>query len=85
MLRFNYSIRAHEFLNDPEQAQKLRWMKEAHVSTVWIDGYFFGHYDSTWEEMVQVKQLLKQRDLKHRLSLSRLDIPVIPWIRMTRP
>ena len=28
MLRFNYSIRAHEFLNDPERAQKLRWMKE---------------------------------------------------------
>ena len=59
MLRFNYSIRAHEFLNDPERAQKLRWMKEAHVSTLWIDGYFFGHYDSTWEEMVQVKQLLE--------------------------
>jgi len=58
-LNFNRDCGADWVLNDPGAGPILQRMKEAGVETLWLHGYFFGHYTATLEQLAEAKQVLE--------------------------
>ena len=71
-LRFNYGFRAHEVLHHPEAPQRIRWLKECGVETIWLDGYFYGHYEADDETMLAAKRRLEDEGF----DVNAISVPV---------
>lgn len=71
-LRFNYGFRAHEVLHHPEAPQRIRRLKECGVETIWLDGYFYGHYEADDETMLAAKRRLEDEGF----DVNAISVPV---------
>lgn len=54
-ISINYSISARDVLTHPEMPQRLQWMKDAGVERLWLFGYFYGHHESSPEQMLRAR------------------------------
>lgn len=58
-LNFNYNIGAKTVLYDPDIGNKLAAMKAAGVSVIWLFYHFYGHFNSTLQELQEAKKILE--------------------------
>lgn len=68
----NYTIGAHDLLHHPETPQRLRLMREAGLTHVWLTGYYFGRHESDPEELYRARKLV----LEEGFQTGVLSLPV---------
>jgi len=71
-LNINYSIGAKTVLFDPDIESMLAEMKTAGVDVLWLFCYFYGHYNSTFEEMRLAKAVLEG----HGFDVQAINVPL---------
>lgn len=54
-LRIHYDFLVSLALKDPHFGKKIKQMKSAGVSTVWLDNYFYGSWDAVASDICKVK------------------------------
>ena len=59
-ISLNYSISARDVLTHPDIRQRLQWMKDAGVERLWLFGYFYGHHESSPEQMYRARLKLEE-------------------------
>lgn len=71
-LKINYSIGAKTVLHDPGIEIMLSEMKAAGVDVLWLFCYFYGHYNSSFEEMRPAKKVLED----HGFEVQAINVPL---------
>ncbi|MBE6675488.1 MAG: hypothetical protein E7594_01465 [Ruminococcaceae bacterium] len=71
-LHFHYDFEPRAILQAPNAAQRIAWMKQAGVETVWLDAYAYGTHLATEQELMDAKKLLEQ----HGFRVQVLTVPV---------
>ncbi|MBQ7379517.1 MAG: hypothetical protein IJW70_07575 [Clostridia bacterium] len=71
-LHFHYDFEPKAILQAPNAAQRIAWMKQAGVQTVWLDCYTYGTWLAEPDEILQAKTLLEQ----HGFEVQALTVPV---------
>lgn len=71
-LHFHYDFEPRAILKAPNAAQRIAWMKQAGVETVWLDAYAYGTHLATEQELMDAKRLLEQ----HGFRVQVLTVPV---------
>lgn len=59
-------------LNDENIEEKLSWIRNGGVTTMWLYGYFFGHDDAPLEDMAKAKEKLEQQGFEVQI----ISLPV---------
>ena len=59
MLSFTYDLSAHRIIHDPEVRGSFSLMRNAGVDTIYVYGYFYGHFDSEENEIAEAKRILE--------------------------
>ena len=63
-LNFTYDLSAHRILHDREVRSRLSGMRSAGVETIFVFGYFYGHYESPEEEIARARRVLEDEGFR---------------------
>ena len=63
-LNFTYGLSAHRILHDREVRSRLPGMRSAGVETIFVFGYFYGHYESPEEEIARARRVLEDEGFR---------------------
>ncbi len=55
-----YNCSANTVLNNPEWSKKAALLKKAGINTMWLFGYFYGHWDTSPEDVARAKKVLEE-------------------------
>lgn len=55
-ITMNRSVSAQDVMNHPEMSKRFELMRKAGVTTLWVNGYFYGHHNSDPELIAAAKK-----------------------------
>lgn len=71
-LSLNYAVSANKVLRDAGFKEKMQWMRDAGVGTLWLAGYFHGHMDAPLEDIARARGVL----LDNGFDVQAINVPL---------
>ena len=66
-MKFAFALGARYVLNTPDIDKKLDELAAANVTLIWLSGWFFGHYESSLDELALAKAYLENRGFEAQI------------------